>query len=333
MAIEFGRDTHAIRVMPTSFEEKLARQRQIAHATGTSPMSQLRNPPPPPAAPKPSPLAKKKKVSPPRRGPPTTKTRIQQMEQSNAAQRVQAIHRGRQTRTELQNKQVAAQRVQAIHRGRSQRLELKEQKQAATRVQAIRRGTSQRKIYLAGGASRVVVCGSAWSGRTVAAAALATKLAVPLVSVGELLRASSLPADGIVLSCGAARILPFVVVLMLLLLLPPLGAGANAVAPVALLLASTAGRGLPSELGLLDGGLPREGGWIIRGVSCCAKLTSLFRPPGRPLCKNNRMHSASVKKNKTDERNSNIDGNGHSSAESMLNGGGGGGPGGGNGVE
>ena len=171
-----------------SFEEKLARQRQIAHATGTSPMSQLRNPPPPPAAPKPSPLAKKKKVSPPRRGPPTTKTRIQQMEQSNAAQRVQAIHRGRQTRTELQNKQVAAQRVQAIHRGRSQRLELKEQKQAATRVQAIRRGTSQRKIYLAGGASRVVVCGSAWSGRTVAAAALATKLAVPLVSVGELLR-------------------------------------------------------------------------------------------------------------------------------------------------
>ena len=152
-------------------------------------------------------------------------------------------------------------------------------------------------------------------------------------SVGELLRASSLPADGIVLSCGAARILPFVVVLMLLLLLPPLGAGANAVAPVALLLASTAGRGLPSELGLLDGGLPREGGWIIRGVSCWAKLTSLFRPPGRPLCKNNRMHSASVKKNKTDERNSNIDGNGHSSAESMLNGGGGGGPGGGNGVE
>ena len=99
--------------MPTSFEEKLARQRQIAHATGTSPMSQLRNPPPPPAAPKPSPLAKKKKVSPPRRGPPTTKTRIQQMEQANAAQRVQAIHRGRQTRTELQNKQVAAQRVQA----------------------------------------------------------------------------------------------------------------------------------------------------------------------------------------------------------------------------
>ena len=115
--------------------------------------------------------------------------------------------------------------------------------------------------------------------------------------MGELLRASSLPADGIVLSCGAARILPFVVVLMLLrvLLRPPLGAGAHAVAPVALLLASTAGRGLPSELGLLDGGLPREGGWIIRGVSCWAKLTSLFRPPGRPLCKNNRMHSASVK--------------------------------------
>ena len=65
-------------------------------------------------------------------------------EEDAAAQKMQALQRGRAKRKELQERKQAAARVQAAKRGQKARQERKEQMEAATKVQAISRGRKAR---------------------------------------------------------------------------------------------------------------------------------------------------------------------------------------------
>ena len=73
-------------------------------------------------------------------------------EQAAAALKIQAVHRGKQARKELQEKreqESAALKIQAVHRGKQTRMELRkereEQAAAAQKIQAVHRGKQARK--------------------------------------------------------------------------------------------------------------------------------------------------------------------------------------------
>ena len=67
-----------------------------------------------------------------------------QSEEDKAAQKMQALQRGRSKRKEIQQRKEAAARVQAAKRGQKARMEKKEQIEAATKVQAVSRGRKAR---------------------------------------------------------------------------------------------------------------------------------------------------------------------------------------------
>jgi len=62
-----------------------------------------------------------------------------------AAARIQAVHRGRQTRKELRERDEAAAKIQAVQRGKQARREQKDRDEAAAKIQAVQRGKQARK--------------------------------------------------------------------------------------------------------------------------------------------------------------------------------------------
>ena len=72
-------------------------------------------------------------------------------EQAAAAVKIQAVHRGKQARKELEEKreqEAAAVKIQAVHRGKQARKELEEKREmesAALKIQAVHRGKQARK--------------------------------------------------------------------------------------------------------------------------------------------------------------------------------------------
>ena len=72
-------------------------------------------------------------------------------EQAAAALKIQAVHRGKQARKELQEKremEAAAVKIQAVHRGKQARKEMQEKHEmeaAAVKIQAVHRGKQARK--------------------------------------------------------------------------------------------------------------------------------------------------------------------------------------------
>ena len=77
--------------------------------------------------------------------------RKEREEQAAAALKIQAVHRGKQTRKELRKEReeqaAAAQKIQAVHRGKQARKDLEEKREmesAALKIQAVHRGKQTR---------------------------------------------------------------------------------------------------------------------------------------------------------------------------------------------
>ena len=62
-----------------------------------------------------------------------------------AASRIQAMHRGRQSRRDIKDRKNAAARIQAAQRGRKERQLIAERQEAAARIQAVHRGRKDRR--------------------------------------------------------------------------------------------------------------------------------------------------------------------------------------------
>ena len=65
-------------------------------------------------------------------------------DEDEAATKLQAMHKGRLKRREIEERKAAAKRVQAAKRGQQARKEAREQKEAAVKMQAITRGRKER---------------------------------------------------------------------------------------------------------------------------------------------------------------------------------------------
>ena len=82
-------------------------------------------------------------------------TRRELRERDEAAAKIQAVQRGKQTRQEKRDRDEAAAKIQAVQRGKQARKERQERDEAAARIQAVQRGRKARQTQRTNGAKQL----------------------------------------------------------------------------------------------------------------------------------------------------------------------------------